>query len=99
MRNWGLHLTLPMRTTTWASTRLQGDYLRRRDSCSTSLARWRNLGVSQWGWIAECLDAMAMICVAQRHLPEAGRLAGAADALRSLVGMPAAAHAAPLSAI
>ena len=41
-----------------------------------------------------------MICVAQRHLPEAGRLAGAADALRSLVGtLPPRAHAAPLSAI
>ncbi len=31
-----------------------------------------------------------MLCVAQRHLAEAGRLAGAADALRNLVGTPAA---------
>ena len=88
LRNWGLHLTLPCFLHSgqrWGITCVAWD------SCRTSLARWRNLGVSQWGWIAECLDAMAMICVAQRHLPEAGRLAGAADALRSLVGIPAAA--------
>ena len=72
------------------AARLQGDYPRAWALFRESLARWRTLGISQWGWIAECLEGIAMLCVAQQHLAEAGRLAGAADALRRLVGMPAA---------
>jgi predicted ATPase/DNA-binding CsgD family transcriptional regulator len=72
------------------AARLQGDHLRAWALFRESLARWRALGVTQWGWIAECLDGMATICIAQRHLVEAGRLAGAAEALRNLIGTPAA---------
>jgi predicted ATPase/DNA-binding CsgD family transcriptional regulator len=72
------------------AARLQGDYTRAWALFRESLARWRALGLTQWGWIAECLDAMAMICIAQKHLVEAGRLAGAAEALRNLIGTPAA---------
>ena len=71
------------------AARLQGEHIRAWALFRESLARWRTLGVTQWGWIAECLDAMAMICIAQKYLAEAGRLAGAAEALRTLIGTPA----------
>jgi non-specific serine/threonine protein kinase len=72
--------------------RLQGDYARAWALFRESLARWRALGISQWGWIAECLDGIATLCAAQQQFVEAVRLAGAADALRNLIGMPASAR-------
>ncbi len=38
------------------ATRLQGDHPRAWALFRESLARWRTLGISQWGWIAECLE-------------------------------------------
>ncbi len=72
------------------AARLQGDNPRAWTLFRESLVRWRMLGVTEWGWIAECLDGMAMICIPQKCLIEAGRLAGAAEALRNLIGTPAA---------
>jgi predicted ATPase/DNA-binding CsgD family transcriptional regulator len=70
------------------AARLQGDYPRAWALFRESLARWRALGVSQWGWIAECLDGLATICAGHRQFVEAVRLSGAADALRTMIGMP-----------
>ena len=72
------------------AVRLQGDYSRAWALFRESLARWRTLGVSQWGWISECLDGIATVCANQRQFIAAVRLAGAADALRTAIGMSTA---------
>lgn len=70
------------------AARLQGDTVRAAALFADSLARWRNLGITQWGWIVECLAGVAAIYSPAQPVA-AARLFGAAAALQARIGVPA----------
>ncbi len=69
----------------------QGDQARAEEFFRESLARWRAMGTLQWKGVANCLEGLAGVCVADHQFAVAVHLFGAADALREILeGSPRA---------